>query len=624
VPTEKTTTCKYEYECGWKAVKSAPEKETIVPYKICSFDIEASSSHGDFPVPIKSYKKLAANIMDILLKQATVDTLTKERVEKMIQKIIMTSFGYDTMDDVDTVYPISKPSKSVLTNMIDHFIKKTVTMSELEHAKEATIESAFEKMKTTFTKADDFPEELEDEEEEIYDAEDAAKTRSLDIELLTAEGKSYKALQKTRQDELKTLSDSDQLIKQKIYDEQDAQKTEALNIQLLNLQGKATEALKLTRDREKAAVSATDKAILQQIYDLQDEAAALQKLNAVRSLEVDIYQLLGKSSEALKLQRESELSTTDESLKTLKKYKFALQDEAALKDKITAAYNKQKEALKSTVSSLEGSIATLKDLKSSALSSSLTPQQLYQNRKNEFLTLSAAASAKITDTSTEAEKTARDTALNKLPQAATDFLDSSRTIFASSAQFTTDQGLVSSYIDSATTALESQKSTAEQQLAKLDDSVSALNIIETNTETTASLLAQLVTLQTATAAAKTAVISDTSLVGSTITAHAAGGIASGISLVGELGPEIVDFKTPGRVYSNSASNDLFNTKELVQEIRSLRQEVKQLRDDQQQQTGHLITATYDASAQNAEEVTAGAETALNTQSWKTRSQIKLA
>jgi len=461
-------------------------------------------------------------------------------------------------------------------------------------------------------------------QQDIYDAEDLAKTRSLNIELLTAEGKSYKALQKTRQDELKALSDSDQLIKQKTYDAQDEQKTEALNIQLLNLQGKATEALKLTRDREKAAVSASDKAILLEIYTLQDAAAALQKLNAVRSLEAEIYQLLGNSSKALELQREAELSTTDESLKTLKKYKFALQDEATLKDKITAAYNKQKEALKSTVSSLEGSIATLRDLKTSALSSSLTPQQLYQNRKNEFLTLSAAASATITDTSTEAEKTARDTALNKLPQAATDFLESSKVLNASSAQFTADQGLVSSYIDAATTALESQKSTAQQQIDLLDDSVSALNIIETNTETTASLLSQLVTLQTATAAARTAVTSDSSLVGSTITAHAAGGIASGISLVGELGPEIVDFKTPGRVYSNSASNDLFNTKELVQEIRSLRQEVKQLRDDQQQQTGHLITATYDASAQNAEEVTAGAETALNTQSWKTRSQIKLA
>ena len=33
-----------------------------------SFDIEASSSHGDFPVPIKTYKKLAANIVDACLK----------------------------------------------------------------------------------------------------------------------------------------------------------------------------------------------------------------------------------------------------------------------------------------------------------------------------------------------------------------------------------------------------------------------------------------------------------------------------------------------------------------------------------------------------------------------------
>ena len=38
-----------------------PNKETIVPYKICSFDIEASSSHGDFPLPLKfSFKFDAA------------------------------------------------------------------------------------------------------------------------------------------------------------------------------------------------------------------------------------------------------------------------------------------------------------------------------------------------------------------------------------------------------------------------------------------------------------------------------------------------------------------------------------------------------------------------------------
>ena len=30
-----------------------------------SFDIEASSSHGDFPIPVKGYKKLATNVVDL-------------------------------------------------------------------------------------------------------------------------------------------------------------------------------------------------------------------------------------------------------------------------------------------------------------------------------------------------------------------------------------------------------------------------------------------------------------------------------------------------------------------------------------------------------------------------------
>ena len=58
----KKTTCKYEYEIENKFIVSLNNKETIVPYKICSFDIEASSSHGDFPLAVKNYKKLAANI----------------------------------------------------------------------------------------------------------------------------------------------------------------------------------------------------------------------------------------------------------------------------------------------------------------------------------------------------------------------------------------------------------------------------------------------------------------------------------------------------------------------------------------------------------------------------------
>ena len=45
---DKTTYCDYEYNCSYKDVKPLNDKETPVPYKIMSFDIEADSSHGDF------------------------------------------------------------------------------------------------------------------------------------------------------------------------------------------------------------------------------------------------------------------------------------------------------------------------------------------------------------------------------------------------------------------------------------------------------------------------------------------------------------------------------------------------------------------------------------------------
>ena len=61
----KKTSCDYEFNINYKDIIPLTHKETIVPYKICSFDIEASSSHGDFPLPVKNYAKLANNIIDV-------------------------------------------------------------------------------------------------------------------------------------------------------------------------------------------------------------------------------------------------------------------------------------------------------------------------------------------------------------------------------------------------------------------------------------------------------------------------------------------------------------------------------------------------------------------------------
>lgn len=129
-PIKKTTTCTYEYICRTAQLKSLPTKETRVPYKICSFDIEASSSHGDFPVPVKTYKRLAMNIVDCYIRQSSVTKMDGFRVSAMLQKIMMTAFGFDQFENVDLVYPKRAPSKTTITNKI-----KILLSTAIENAK---------------------------------------------------------------------------------------------------------------------------------------------------------------------------------------------------------------------------------------------------------------------------------------------------------------------------------------------------------------------------------------------------------------------------------------------------------------------------------------------------------
>ena len=141
----KTTTCKYEYTSSKKYVRPNTSKETRVPYKVCSFDIEASSSHGDFPVPIKSYKKLATNIVDIFLAQDTVDV---KRGALLLEKIILAAFQHGKFDDVDYVYPINKISKEKVKSAIKSILKKHIGTIVLDKNNSILgIEQMFESLK---------------------------------------------------------------------------------------------------------------------------------------------------------------------------------------------------------------------------------------------------------------------------------------------------------------------------------------------------------------------------------------------------------------------------------------------------------------------------------------------
>ncbi len=150
-----TTTCQYEYRLSFEDIIPQNEKETVVPYKICSFDIEASSSHGDFPIPVKSYKKLATNIADaVVAKHASNGA--EELTDDELTHIIYTAFRYSYQGrrpypNIETIYTKRRPKEAdmarlcrlVCSKELRHLIKQEVV------AQENTIEQVFLQMAAT-------------------------------------------------------------------------------------------------------------------------------------------------------------------------------------------------------------------------------------------------------------------------------------------------------------------------------------------------------------------------------------------------------------------------------------------------------------------------------------------
>ena len=153
----KKTNCTYEYTINYKNIVPLNDMETRVPYKIMSFDIEASSSHGDFPVPVKTYKKLATNIVEYF-ENLKMD-MTKELCAIILKKIILSAFGYEKMDQIDLVYPKKAPeSKEKLEQMCEKWLTSPVRnlSKSNEYTQANTLESLFEKMAAGGDDEDEF------------------------------------------------------------------------------------------------------------------------------------------------------------------------------------------------------------------------------------------------------------------------------------------------------------------------------------------------------------------------------------------------------------------------------------------------------------------------------------
>jgi DNA polymerase elongation subunit (family B) len=180
--SNKTTTCDYEFSINYKNIVPLNDKETRVPYKIMSFDIEASSSHGDFPVPIKSYKKLATNIVDYFVKLTS--EITPTSCKALLSDIIRTAFNLtedkQSVPNIDLVYYKGKPlTRQDLDTRIEEWLKTKIRDRQDKNDDTHLIEAMFENA----NKALQVKEEKEKEKDkESNDDEDSDSDSDNEIE----------------------------------------------------------------------------------------------------------------------------------------------------------------------------------------------------------------------------------------------------------------------------------------------------------------------------------------------------------------------------------------------------------------------------------------------------------
>lgn len=83
----KQSTAQINISCKWN--KAIPiQKDILAPVRVASFDIEADSSHGDFPIPRKDCKKLSNQLVVCWNRDKRI--LDKEKSNKNSNKYIKT------------------------------------------------------------------------------------------------------------------------------------------------------------------------------------------------------------------------------------------------------------------------------------------------------------------------------------------------------------------------------------------------------------------------------------------------------------------------------------------------------------------------------------------------------
>tara|TARA_B110000037_G_scaffold214217_1_gene269796 strand:- start:431 stop:4351 length:3921 start_codon:yes stop_codon:yes gene_type:complete len=144
----KKTYCNYEYETDYKNIVPLLEKETSTPMTVMSWDIEASSSHGDFPVAKKSYRKMIGEIIQYWTKnKKEISKKSIEEKNKLFVKLSLAAFEYGKVNGISRVYLQckSKPPLEQIKSKLNRILG--YKLGKLLERRDPSEDNYFEKMK---------------------------------------------------------------------------------------------------------------------------------------------------------------------------------------------------------------------------------------------------------------------------------------------------------------------------------------------------------------------------------------------------------------------------------------------------------------------------------------------
>lgn len=310
------------------------------------------------------------------------------------------------------------------------------------------------------------------------------------------------------------------------------------------------------------------------IVTAQEKAAAkvaeltentLDYRNATTQLEKDLRKIRKTHTETIKELQDLGIAT-QENINLLVEYnKFQLLQR--IEQDVQKLYETRRNELNKTIDTLTQAKTKILDLRDSLLrgpQSTFTPVQKNVNLRTAYGTLLAQA--------TSASPEERELGRSKIVEIAQQYLQSSQEIYRSGQMYTMVYNKIISDLNTIYGDIEGEIQNAKTDRTLLEESVSHLDFIEQYTKSTAEQLTALLQLYSAT--------NTNPGLSTTIQARATGGLASGVTLVGERGPELVDFRDPGRVYNANQTRGMFGMEQTTQynqqmltELRSLNEKI---------------------------------------------------